>query len=45
MENGQIEHRVMRVHMVPVSARATEKARLILVSTGIGRRAGHGLIG
>jgi nickel-dependent lactate racemase len=43
VESGQIEHRVVGVHMAQVSAVATEKARLILVSTGIGRREAEAL--
>jgi nickel-dependent lactate racemase len=38
VESGQIKHRVVGVHMAQVSAVVTEKARLILVSTGIGRQ-------
>ena len=38
VESGKIKHRVVGVHMAQVSAVATEKARLILVSTGIGRQ-------
>ena len=37
VESGKIHHRVVGVHMVQVSSVATEKARLILVSSGIGR--------
>jgi nickel-dependent lactate racemase len=43
VESGQIKHRVVGVHMAQVSAVATEKARLILVSTGIGRREAEAL--
>jgi nickel-dependent lactate racemase len=43
VESGQIEHRVVGVHMAQVSAVATEKARLILVSTGIGRQEAEAL--
>ena len=38
VESGKIEHRVVGVHMAQVSAVATDKARLILVSSGIGRK-------
>jgi nickel-dependent lactate racemase len=43
VESGQIEHRVVGVHMAQVSAVATEKARLILVSTGVGRQEAENL--
>jgi nickel-dependent lactate racemase len=43
VEGGLIRHRVVGVHMAQVSAVATEKARLILVSTGIGRREAEAL--
>jgi len=43
VDSGQIEHRVVGVHMAQVSAVVTEKARLILVSTGVGRREAEAL--
>jgi len=43
VERGEIRHRVVGVHMAQVSAVATEKARLILVSSGIGRREAEAL--
>jgi len=43
VERGEIQHRVVGVHMAQVSAVATEKARLILVSSGIGRQEAEGL--
>jgi nickel-dependent lactate racemase len=43
VESGQIKHRVVGVHMAQVSAVATEKARLILVSTGVGRQEAESL--
>jgi nickel-dependent lactate racemase len=38
VEEGEIRHRVVGVHMAQVSTVVTEKARLILVSTGLGRQ-------